>query len=927
MLDASPYFVDLSSNGTLSAYAMDLYRTDVDGRPLPPKVLYDTSEPHTLSFAESPQPTPGQMYDREGSLQFSLTPGSGADDASAGATLEGFFYHTDERESIGQPEKAHLSLTADVYASAAFTYDFRGNPLRSEGTSRARLENSTVASFLIWDEDCPTIGEPVEGNWEMNFRALAGEAFGSDAPGSGRLEVGVVVRYWRADEVDQPLVLDETFTMSIAVDAGYDEGNLGHDFELTVGSMIEIEITGVASANSDGNATLAELLFDLTIDPPKRLEIQEFTHYQDRVGNVDPRWMVVEYEILRPICYFDLEFDSVAVDSSTIRFDRFRIDATTLMNSERYQVLNPVTRAPLTPEEALDIGTHWLLVDGNDSDWMSAFTSLNNELIVVQEPQQEAYREEFHGFFHPVSGTPLVIRSDADNEDSIVLDGFTAEFEWNGETDSLVFAEGNPTVSTATEIIVVTSGENDMVIAAPDFTLPIQARLGVGDDIFLGGMRGDRVYGEGGDDVLLGEGWKLDVTSLEMLLIDMLDLDFSLAAGLVPADGDGDVIVGGDGADLLLGGAGDDSLDSGPGKAIIFGDSLTLNSSVQVNLDDLAFGAGIDFLRSGAGADSIVAGDDDALVMGGGGIDTIQGNSKGLGLLFGNGGDDTIESPAPFSLLVGGDGHDTLTGNGILIGDSFEFSKFKFSSIKELEQGKLSVGIEFESDGIGDDTIQGGNGNDFIIGGEGSDQIKGGDGRNIVFTGGLTFGLSIGFDFNDLFSIPSLIDVFFLPLQLLSLISFHFDTFGVGNDTYHGGNGIDAVFGSDGNDKIYGHGGIDFLVGGEVMTKSMWMTKIRNRARTLASAASVTMFSPAVQAPTGWNPKRATISFMDCRATMKYTAAPTLIRFTADLETTNSTVKTETISSMAKRGMTKSSAALARISWMADLVATSLFRI
>lgn len=809
VLDAAPYFVAAESWGTMSASATDFY-------PAPSRLLYDKTEPHQMSYAQTPQVIPGQPYNEEGALNFFLGPGSAAADASSYAALDGYFYHTDELDSIGQPDSAHLILNADLFASASATYDLQGNPIRVEGMSNASLDNTTIASFLIWDEDCPTIGRPIKGNWELNTRASAGPNVWADFPGAGSLGIDVTVRYWRAESVDQPLILDDTLTYFLPVGTHeFRDGQFDDRFELTIGSMIEVEFKSRASVISDGSATLSDLRFDVFVEPT-HIDLHQFSHFENSPGDVDSRWMMVEYEVTEPICYFDLEFDAVAQDYSTQRFDRFRIDLETLTDSERFRVVNPTTKLTVSPEEALSIGTHWLLIDGDDANWRGAFSNFESELIVVHEPGQESYREEFHGVFHPVPNSPLVVRSDASSVDEVLLDEFTVEVKWNDKTSFLDFGDGDPRVSSATDVIVITAGEDDMVLAAHDFELPIRARLGEGDDVFLGGMAGDVAYGGNGDDILLGEGWQTNVTSLKTLLLDMLDLEFSMGAGLVPATGSDDRLYGGAGDELLLGGVGDDLLEAGDGRAIIFGDSLQLNSAIQVKLSELDFAANIDFTRSGAGHDTIVAGDNDTLVLAGGGDDLIEGNTAGsVSLLFGNGGNDVMTGYVDFAVIAGGAGNDEIIGSGLLIGDSFDFKTFRNSTFQDMTRGKLSIGVALTSTDSGDDKIQGGDGFDFIVGGDGSDQIVGGDGFNVAFGDGIEINLALAFDLNDLFSLATLKDVLFLPATLLRLFKIHFSFNGSGDDHYRGGSGTDAVFGGPGDDKLFGYGGVDFLVGGD----------------------------------------------------------------------------------------------------------------
>ncbi|MCA9200895.1 MAG: VCBS domain-containing protein, partial [Planctomycetales bacterium] len=315
--------------------------------------------------------------------------------------------------------------------------------------------------------------------------------------------------------------------------------------------------------------------------------------------------------------------------------------------------------------------------------------------------------------------------------------------------------------------------------------------------------------------VLLGEGWSGDVSTLKSLFDDMLDLQFTFSAGLEPADGANDLLRGDSGNDFLLGGAGDDTLDGGSGTAVIIGDSLSVDAAITFDAENLEFATDIDFVRSGNGADTITAGNDHTLVIGGGGDDTIIGNTSGTSLLFGNGGNDIITGRNSFAVIAGGEGDDTIDGTGFLIGDSFSFSTFGSSVFDALANGSLSAGVALTAEDSGADTIQGGNGFDFIVGGDGDDEIDGGDGLNIVFGDAFNLKLSVGLTFEKIFSFESAFSIFSAPLAILKLFEFEFELSGTGSDTYEGGSDTDVVFGGRGDDTLRGNAGFDFLVGGD----------------------------------------------------------------------------------------------------------------
>ncbi|MBX3436359.1 MAG: hypothetical protein KF861_02635 [Planctomycetaceae bacterium] len=812
LLDAAPYVVDVELSGVKTAYGEKLVSPGAG-------VLFDVTQSHLLTMQNTPNIVPDTPYEIEEWFESPLTLGTGTSAASAVVNIGGVFWHTDEERSVGQPEIATLYLEGEVIASGAFDFPFfkeNGEPdfsrPRRVGSAAASLMNTATARISIWDADCGIVGIPVTGEWELESRlgVLTSQPF----PGGGSLDQEVVIRYWKAVNETDPLVLDSTITVPLPVGHGVNRSyRVAEAFELTTGSEIEIEIRTQATATSNATADINDLQFQVTINPPDFIDLHEFAHYTTSAGEIDPQWIAVEYEVTQPICYFDLELGSVA-EGGTVptTFETFRITPEIIENDPRFRLANPSTGEIEPALNATAIGRHLLLIDSNDATFKAAFESLENERIVVYEPKQAEDGVGFHGFYQAAVGTPLVVRSDGDLADEIIMDGTTVEF--NGD-QSYSFVDLLTHELTTDQVIAITGQGNDLVLAGPEFELPIRASLGAGNDVFVGGRGADEARGGKGNDVLLGEGWVGVVTDLKDLFLDMLDLNFTLQAGLVPAEGAGDTLYGEEGDDFLLGGDGNDTLESGPGQSIIFGDSLKVLATITVDFEDLKFGADIDFVRSGAGADTIKAGDDHTLVMGGGGNDKITGNTVGISLLFGNGGDDEIIGQNSFALLVGGAGDDHVEGSGILIGDSFDFSTFSNTGLDGLKQGKLSVGFKLTSEDSGSDTIFGEDGFDFIIGGDGDDVIHGGDGLNIVFCDGFDLSLSIGLDFKSLFSFEGLKSIAAAPLAILDLFHFEFELTGSGNDEYYGGSGTDVVFGGAGDDKLYGNLGFDILVGGE----------------------------------------------------------------------------------------------------------------
>ena len=137
-----------------------------------------------------------------------------------------------------------------------------------------------------------------------------------------------------------------------------------------------------------------------------------------------------------------------------------------------------------------------------------------------------------------------------------------------------------------------------------------------GDDVITGSSASDTIYGQEGDDLLVGDapsesGEGSTVGSIEGTTVASIkemepdDLDAFIDSVENPdADGN-DQLFGGAGDDVLLGMGGDDFLDGGTGEDAIFG---------------------------GAGNDIIVYDNNDYLVSGGSGIDFMVSDDKNLTL-------------------------------------------------------------------------------------------------------------------------------------------------------------------------------------------------------------------------------------------------------------------------------------------------------
>lgn len=104
------------------------------------------------------------------------------------------------------------------------------------------------------------------------------------------------------------------------------------------------------------------------------------------------------------------------------------------------------------------------------------------------------------------------------------------------------------------DIILYGYGFSDVLIGEFALSNVIEAHGGDGDDVIVGGFLGDRLYGDAGNDVILG--------------------------GAQTSDGD-DLLFGGEGRDTLFGHYGSDTLDGGGGEDLLISDRFNFGNTPQ----------------------------------------------------------------------------------------------------------------------------------------------------------------------------------------------------------------------------------------------------------------------------------------------------------------------------------------------------------
>lgn len=316
------------------------------------------------------------------------------------------------------------------------------------------------------------------------------------------------------------------------------------------------------------------------------------------------------------------------------------------------------------------------------------------------------------------------------------------------------------------------SGERHMVLA------------GDGNDRIYGGTGADVLHGEAGNDVIYGSSVALNNDPSQAVMAS-----------------DADIIYGGAGRDLLFGGAGDDTIyaDDDTQRLVGEGDWLLGNQGA----DNLFGSSGNDYLGGGEGID---------VIMGGAGDDVIVGDGD---MRFATKTETfippppTVDStytvvpvhpllpptvlPTPLTISANAASVDytqTNTGWSTMEKGSFvrpHADMFAWDVAIDYSAGDYalnntlptSAGAHRVATGGATDFLYGGAGDDLIIGQDGDDILMGEEGNDILW----------GDDNRD-----------------LSLC---------GNDTLNGGEGDDVLYGGAGNDALYAGTGTDHLHGGE----------------------------------------------------------------------------------------------------------------
>ena len=354
----------------------------------------------------------------------------------------------------------------------------------------------------------------------------------------------------------------------------------------------------------------------------------------------------------------------------------------------------------------------------------------------------------------------------------------------------------------------------------------------MGEDILLGGVGDDHLYGDGYAlftetvrNILLGDGGTINTVG-GLVTVDTSE-ESAGGADTIWGNGGADIVMGGAAMDMIYGDAGDDILLGDTGMIVLDNGSL-----VYVDTEDEEFGSS-DTIHGDMGNDIIIGGlngssdalygnDGDDIIIGDNGFIefNIDGDPLTLDLIRsatdGFGGDDYIYGNAGSDVILGGTGDDEIHGDDdpdILIGDNADIflSGFVPGSLTILGSAinRITTTDNQESTG-GADSIYGDGGDDIIMGGAAEDTIHGGTGIDLIF--GDQGDVENGSGGNWVVTYNGETPPWYEGYSYTSIQTQNGDA-GAG-DTIYGEDGGDYILGQQGQDVIFGGNGDDDIYGG-----------------------------------------------------------------------------------------------------------------
>ncbi|MGF7206226.1 Ca2+-binding RTX toxin-like protein [Skermanella aerolata] len=425
-----------------------------------------------------------------------------------------------------------------------------------------------------------------------------------------------------------------------------------------------------------------------------------------------------------------------------------------------------------------------------------------------------------------------------DNDD--IISGGTGDDTIDGGTGDDWLFGGNAVISMGPVITITVDGAsdgNDLI------------RGGRGEDIIFGGGGNDTVgylgtagflsdseSPENGNDIILGDGGVVTLTSTRTLI--------SVEAGIGHGVGD-DLINGGRGNDIIVGSLGNDNIKAGRGFDIVLGDTGFIDGAGKpgggyFRIEGIGTAGGNDLIDGSHEDDVLIGGLGNDVIDGAVGADVIGGDniqvlrSKALGVAAvrlvqstgdTSGGDDTLTGGVGNDWIVAGIGKDVVdggSGRDILLGDT--------GSIDARALDRITVTADGRADG-GDDLLYGDVGDDVLLGGGGKDVIRQ-HGRSTT---------DLAEDGSDLIAG----DGARLEIQPDgTLISFrtHDEAVG-GDDSIQAGTGTNMILGGAGADQITAGEGPNVVLGdiGRIVATSGQVTEVATHDPLIGQSDVITL--------------------------------------------------------------------------------------
>ena len=189
-----------------------------------------------------------------------------------------------------------------------------------------------------------------------------------------------------------------------------------------------------------------------------------------------------------------------------------------------------------------------------------------------------------------------------------VIAGIGADSITGGTGNSLVIGdEGSVTYDSAGRLTMV------QTISAA-YGAADTIRLGIGNNIALGGAGADSITAGAGNDIVLGDNGSVAYTAGVVTTVQ----------SAMPTSGGNDAITLAAGNQIVIGGVGSDTITTGAGSSVIYGD----DASMTFVAGQIATAATLD--PSFIGNDTITAGAGRTTVNGGGGTDKITVGTGGV---------------------------------------------------------------------------------------------------------------------------------------------------------------------------------------------------------------------------------------------------------------------------------------------------------